>query len=323
MPAAGIRRFLSIRIIGLATGFMLSLALHAAPPRVAVSIPPWHPLAAGITEGIADVDLLLPAGHSPHEGGLAPSTLRSMLSAELVAWTGPLLETGLSRALEQLDESRKLTLSALPEMRSLPLRQSGIHRGHGHGDDGHDHGHDHGHDNVKGMLLDPHLWLAPENARAFALAFTDRMAVMDPANEAAYRQNLAGVLRRIDASEAAIRRDLEALVASPFLVFHDAYQYFEDAFGISSAAAVTLGPDRKPGARKLRTLRQLIQDRSVQCVFTEPQFEPTVVQVLTENLEIRVGMLDPLGANLDPGPDLWFALMEGLRDSLRECLEPV
>lgn len=307
MPRVGIPKLSALRCIAFAVSALVSSALFAEPPRVAVSIPPWHSLAAGVTAGISEVELLLPAGHSPHEGGLAPSTLRAVLNATLVAWTGPQLETGLTRALEQLDSERVLTIASLPGLEVLPLRHSGIH-----------HGHDHGHGSHR--PLDPHLWLSPTNARMFSIALAERLSRMDPENESGYRSNLEKLLRSIDQSEQDIGRDLSILGAAPFVVFHDAYQYFEATFGLSSTAAVTLGPDRSPGARKLRTLRQLIEDQQVRCVFTEPQFEPAVVRVLTEDLGVRVGMLDPLGAEIAAGSELWFLLMEGLRDSLLNCL---
>lgn len=314
---------MSLRGIGLTLALLVSMPLLADPPRLAVSIPPWHSLAASLTRGVSEVTLLLPAGHSPHEGGLAPSMLKSILNADLVIWTGPQLETGIARALDGTASERVMTIASLPALDRLPLRHYGqIH--------GHDHDHDHdpgeGGDTGAGIEgpLDPHLWLSPHNAREFANALTARLMVLDPANGATYQANLVQLLSRIDALAIRIRQDLEPVADAPFLVFHDAYQYFESAFGVASVGAVTLGPDRQPGARKLRELRRLIRDRGVGCVFAEPQFEPSLVEVLIEDLGIRAGTLDPLGARLATGPELWFDLMAGLSDGLLDCLrEPV
>ncbi len=299
-------------------------SVRADAPRIAASIPPLHSLASAVMADVAPVALLLPAGHSPHEGGLAPSTLRDMAGADLVLWSGPGLEAGLVRAIGQLPAEQVITLTLEDGLHLLPPgggEGEGENHAHDHGQDD-DHGHDHGHDHGagEGAAVDPHLWLSSENALAIVDRLVDWLVVSDVDNAARYRDNGAHLRGEIE----DLRNEIDARIAGvrelPFIVFHDAYRYFVEEYGLNQAAAVTLNPVRVPGARRLSGLRALVQSDNVLCVFAEPQFEPRALAVIREGSGARTGILDPLGVGLETGPTLWFQLMRAMGESLAGCL---
>ncbi|RLK50162.1 zinc transport system substrate-binding protein [Alkalispirillum mobile] len=188
--------------------------------------------------------------------------------------------------------------------------------GHGHG---HDHDGDHGHDHHHGEH-DMHLWLSPDVARAFVTALSEKLKAMDPDNAATYRDNAEATLSRIDELDNRLAERLAPLADHAYLVFHDAYQYFEAHYGLSPVGSVTVNPERQPSARRLSELRQRIRDTDARCVFAEPQFRPSLVETLVEDTDAEGGVLDPLGAELAPGPDAWFELMENMASDLEACL---
>ena len=204
------------------------------------------------------------------------------------------------------------------------------HAGHEHGD--HDHvGHDqeNSHDTADATIqgipadrVDPHIWLDPVNAQRIVQALAARLAELDPANKAAYRANAEAVSARIDALDADLAQALQPVRDVPYVVFHDAYHYFEDRYGMRAVGSITLSPDRQPGARRLVEIRDKIGELDARCVFREPQFAPDLVQTVVENTAASVDTLDPLGVDHTAGPDAYLEMMRDLGDSLRGCLSP-
>ncbi|MEQ9199784.1 MAG: zinc ABC transporter substrate-binding protein, partial [Rhodospirillales bacterium] len=200
------------------------------------------------------------------------------------------------------------------------------------GDD-HGHGHDHGkagkHDDHKKAGehaghdhhgADPHIWLDPHNAGAIALQVAEHLSVLDPGHAETYRRNAGEFTAELEALEARLEAVVKPVAGRKYVVFHDAYRYFEDHFGLKPAGAVTLNPDSTPGAAQVLEIAELIRTRGAVCLFAEPQFEPRLVRRLAEGGEVRVGVLDPLGADLEPGPALYPALMTRLAEALAACL---
>jgi zinc transport system substrate-binding protein len=191
------------------------------------------------------------------------------------------------------------------------------HAEHDHEEHGHDShaGHDHGHGEV-----DPHVWLDPENARAMAHAITEELVEHDPGNKATYEANLTALNARLDAEMAEIRDTLAPVKDKGFIVFHDAYQYFEKRFGLSAVGSITVSPEVIPGAERVSAIKAKISELGATCVFAEPQFEPKLIAVVTEGTDARTGTLDPLGAEIPAGPNQYFELMGNLATSLKDCL---
>lgn len=283
--------------------------------QIVASITPLHSLVAGITRGVAEPRLLLNASASPHHYSLRPSQARALEDADLVVWVGPALETFLKRALARSGPDKSLPVMSLSGVTVLPTREDAQFSGKGEDDHGHGHGHTHSKHGD-----DPHIWLDPDNALAIVDGLTSVLSRRAPEHASRFSANAALLRERIGALDSELRELLAPVRGTPFLVFHDAYHGFERHYGVLAAGAVTLNPQRAPGAARIKKLRKRITDKGARCVFSEPQFEPRLVATLLEGTGARTGVLDPMGVGISPGPDAWFALMRRLAGSLHECL---
>ena len=205
------------------------------------------------------------------------------------------------------------------------------HDDHGKKEDDHDHDHDdhgkkeddhddHGHDDHDGHAhgeFDPHIWLDPINAKAMLNEMAEHLIENDPKNEAKYKSNLAKALQEIDKLTIDVMTDLSSSVAS--IVFHDAYQYFEKRFNVNILGAFTVNTDVMPGAEQLAEIREIIEHDKVACVFSEPQFNPDIIKAVAKDMNIKTGVVDPLGATLNPGKSLYFDLIRNMSASFKGC----
>jgi len=338
----------------LAAAALLATVASAAQaaPAVIASIKPVHSLVAGVMEGVGTPHLMLDAAQTPHSFALSPSDAARIAGADLVVWVGPDLESFLVRPIASTaPEGASMELARTEGILRLPVRDGGVWEAHDHdhahetastgqgghdhaehGHDGHDHdGHDHGeheadaaaeagHDHAGAGEIDPHIWLDPANGRVLARAIAVRLAAIDPQNAARYAANAEAVAERIHAAERAAADRLAGVTDRPFMVLHDAYQYFEAHFGLSAIGAITLSPERKPGARRIVEIRERIVTAGAPCLFREPQFPPALVDTVVEGTEARVGVLDPLGVEIPAGPGAYPALIEAIAGSLADCL---
>lgn len=296
--------------------FCIAAAAAAATPRVETTIKPVHSLVAGVMAGVGTPNLLIQGTGSPHAYALRPSEARRLQEADIVFWVGPVLETFLSRPLAALArDARIIALIDSPGLTHLELRDAGTWTGAS----GSDHDHDHDHDHKPGGS-DPHIWLDPANAAAMTKAIATALAAADPAQAARYHANARDQLARISRMQADLAARLAPLRQRPYFVFHDAYQYFEKRFGLHPAGAVTIAPDRAPGARRLVALRTQLRATGARCIFVEPQFTPRTATIIAEGTGARIAVLDPLGAALTPDADAYFTLMEKLGSNLAACL---
>lgn len=335
---------------------LAALPAYAEAPSVVTDIPPVHSLAAQVMDGIGAPQLILPPGASPHGYAMRPSEAQALSEADLVIWIGPELTPWLDRAVDSLaGDVPSLRLLEAPGTRQLEFREGATFEAHDHGDHGNDdhgheehghddhahddHGHDdhahddhahddHGHDDhAHGDDhahdhdgVDPHAWLDPENARAWLGVIAAALAEADPDNAETYMANARAAEADLDTLAADVTAMVEPLQGKPFIVFHDAYHYFEARFGMEAAGAVSLGDASSPGPARLREIRETVTGLGANCVFSEPQFEPNLVTTVTEGTDARSGVLDPLGAALEPGPELYGALIRGLAEGLSDCL---
>ncbi len=196
----------------------------------------------------------------------------------------------------------------------MKQRASGTFESHDHVENSDHAGHDHD------AQYDPHIWLDPENAKAIVENVTKALVAKDPPHAEAYKSNAIALIAKIDALALDIERDLAAVKDKPFIVFHDAYQYFEKRFGLAAAGSVTLSPDQQPSAKRLTAVRKKISELGAVCVFAEPGFQPNLIDAVTEGTKARAGTLDPEGIALQPGPELYFTLMRALATNAVECL---
>lgn len=191
------------------------------------------------------------------------------------------------------------------------------HHDHDHGKEEHakhdHHAHDHGE-------FDFHVWLDPQNAKAFVHEIEKALAKADPANAAKYETNAKALMAKLDALTKEVSEKLEGVKDKSFVVFHDAYQYFENRFGVKAAGSITVSPEIMPGAKRVGEIRDKVQSLGVTCVFAEPQFEPKLVSTVTEGTKAKSGVIDPLGAELPDGQELYFTLIRNMAASIRDCL---
>ncbi len=286
-----------------------------AQAKVVASVKPIHSLVAGVMEGVGEPTLLVKGAASPHTYALKPSDAQALRDAQLVVWVGESLESFLEKPLQTLGKSAKVVeLLDEPGIKVLPVREGAMWGGHDHGHD-HAKGHAHGHAGDDG-----HVWLSPANARAIVEVTAARLAEVDPANAARYRANAERVAARIDALDREMREALEPVRERPFVVFHDAYRYLEESYGLNAVGAISVNPERPPSAKRLRELRATLAKRGAACVFAEPQFEPSLVRTVVEGTTARTGTLDPEGAAIPDGPDLYFTLLRANAKALSDCL---
>ncbi|PWC49132.1 zinc ABC transporter substrate-binding protein ZnuA [Azospirillum sp. TSA6c] len=310
------------------TSATAALPAWAEAPKVVVSIKPIHSLVAAVMRGVGDPVLLVRGGASPHSYTMKPSDAKALSAADLVVWVGPELEGFLEKPLKaNAPKATRLTLMEQTGLTLLQTREGGAWEAHDHGHEEHGHkDHDHkGHDHAADHdddhdELNSHIWLDPANARAIVTATADALAARDPADAEAYRTNADRTLQAIDALDAELKATLAPLKDKPFVVFHDAYQYFEARYDLSAVGSITVSPDRRPSAKRLSAIRAKIAGLNAACVFAEPQFEPTLVRTVVEGTKAKTGVLDPEGADLPEGEALYPTLMRNLAASLRGCL---
>lgn len=326
------RRAIAVLVFSL---LMLGVPVRAADPvpSVVVSIKPIHSLVSGVMAGAGEPVLLIPDTASPHDHALRPSDARALEEADAVFWVGDLMEGFLSDALDTLaGRATVVTLIDTPGIDFLALREGGVWETHDHGDHGHDthdeetHAHEkHDHDDAHGHDDEPvnaHVWLDPTVAKRIVARTVDVLSTIDPARISIYKTNADALLKRLDALDEEIAALLEPVRERPFIVFHDAYPYFERRYGLTVRGSITLDPDHSPGARRVADLRDVIVGRHAVCVFAEPQFEPAIVTSLIEGTPARSGQLDPIGVGLLPGPDVYFQMMRRNAEAMRDCLDP-
>lgn len=294
-----------------------TLAL-AEVPSVVATIKPLHALVAAVMGDLGTPALIVKGAASPHSYSLKPSDAQALQSAKLVFWTGHGLELFLQDSINTLAPNATIVeLSKSPGIELLPPRETGTFEHHNDGDEapaGGAHGHAHGEEQ------DLHFFLDPANAKVMVASIADSLVAADPEHADTYRANAAKETADLDALIAETAAELAPIKDRPFVVFHDAYQYFEKRFGLNVAGSVTLSPEIAPGADRINEIRAKLKTLDAACVFAEPVFDPRIVTVLTEGTTAKQGVLDPEGANLDEGPGLYRQLIENIASSLKACL---
>jgi zinc transport system substrate-binding protein len=323
--------------------FAAALVCFATPalaevPRVVATTKPVHSLVAAVMGDLGTPALIVKGAASPHTYSLRPSDAAELEAADVVFWTGHGMELFLEDAIETLAPGASIVaLSDAPGIVLLPTREGGAFESHEHEGDEHDHnakGHEHehegdehahehesgGHDHEGHGEQDMHFWLDPSNAALMVAAIAETLAAADPENAQTYAANAQRERAALEALTASLDARLAPVRDKPFIVFHDAYQYFERRFGLSVAGSITVTPDSQPSARRVNALRDKLVSAGAVCVFAEPQFEPAIVQTIIGGTSARAGTLDPEGASLSEGPGLYATLVEGIAEALIDCL---
>jgi len=312
--------------IAITTGldYRAGRSLHAnetSELHVAVTIRPLHSLVSGVMEGVGKPDLIIRSGVSPHTYQLKPSDAKALERADIVFWIGPHFEYFLVKPISSM--GKRAELVTLTDIRRLRLYKNRLRPFWS--DDKNDHpthNRRHHFTSVKNELLksDMHIWLDPLNAKQMIGEIVKRVSAADPQNSTRYQMNGRKVEQRLEQLKTDLETGLDHVRDRPLVVFHDAYQYFEKRFKLTKVDTVLVSPDRRPGADTIRLLRRRIAKLRPLCAFAEPQFDPRILRVLLEGSQIQISTLDPLGADLVPGPDLYFDMMRNNGKSLVDCL---
>lgn len=307
-------------------------------PNVAVDIAPVHSLVARVMEGVGHPELILPSGASPHGYSMRPSEAQALQDADIVVWMGADLAPWMEGAIGTLaDDAAVLTLLEADNTTLLEFRESALFETHAHGaeDDHHDeHDEDHvgdhhddqdedhhdAHDEHKHSQHDPHAWLSTANAAPWLDLIATELSAVDPENAETYLANAVAGRDELATLTAEVSATLAPARGSSFIVFHDAFQYFETDFDFPASGAISLGDAEDPSPTRLSEIKKRVQSEGVDCVLAEPQFNPGLVTAVTEGIEVRTGVIDPLGANLEPGVALYPQLIRNIASTLTECM---
>ena len=297
-------------IFTLTAALFLVLTPLKAEISVVTSIKPLHSLTSYIMEGVGEPELIIDGVASPHNFQIKPSHAKMLQNADLVIWIGEDLESFLPTALKSIPKDAVVfELLDQSGLKKLKFREKNIFEGHDdHGHDEHakkeddhdDHGHDdHGHGHGS---FDPHIWLDPANAKVIVKKITNQLSKIDKDNASTYKANSKKVIKDLDGLIKEVKNEINK--DASFVVFHDAYQYFEKRFGLNVIGALTVNPDVMPGAEQLSEIREVIEHEKAKCIFSEPQFNPNIINSIASDTGVKTGVLDPLGANIDKGKNL-------------------
>lgn len=338
------------RSIAIAAALLCSNAAYAEAPRVVADIAPLHSLVAKVMGDVAQPKLLIEPTSSPHSYALRPSQAVALEEAHIVFFTSDGLTPWITTPLETL-ASDALVIEVMADEANVHFeyRDSGGDHDHGHGheddhsddhaddhkedhDDDHadthdeDHADDHKEDHADGHRdghsdegLDPHGWLDPENAKIWLVQIAEALAKKDPENAVTYQVNAQAALVELTALMVKLKAQLEPVKGNPYLVLHDAFQYFDRRFELNFASSIALGDASTPSPARIAKAQEILEESNAACVFTEPQQSDKLVKVVIEGTDVKTGELDAIGARLLPGPDLYTSLLQGLADSFAIC----
>ena len=308
--------------------------------KVVTTIKPLHSLISRIMETRGEPQLIIEGTNNPHTFVFKPSHAKMIEEADIVFWIGEDLEAFMEKPLNSLaKDTKKIVFMDSEFIEKIEFREKNIfddhdgheeeHEGHedeheGHEDDdvhedeheGHDDDHKDAHAHAHGEF-DPHIWLDPENAKEMVKIIRDELIKIDPEGQRQYSVNTAGATLELDNLINSVEKELSKDIS--YIVFHDAYQYFENRFGVIPAGALTLNPDVLPGAKQIADIQDVINDKGIKCIFSEPQYNPKIIETLGNDMNVSTGVIDPLGAFIEAGPTMYVELINGIANSIKEC----
>ena len=316
-----------------------------AEVNVVTTIKPLHSLVSSVMKGVGEPSLIIEGTNNPHTFVFKPSHAEMIENADIVFWIGEDLEAFMEKPLDSLAKNAKtISFMDLASIEKLKFREQNIfddhdghddHDDHGHKDDDHDDHDDHDghddehdghddhdehaghHDGHNHGEFDAHIWLDPANAKEMVLEISHELSELDPSNKSKYEDNASKTIVALDKLIEDVDKSLSKDIS--YIVFHDAYQYFEKRFGVIPAGALTLNPDVLPGAKQIADIQDVINDKGIKCIFSEPQYNPKIIETLGNDMNISTGVMDPLGAYIDAGPSMYNELINEIANSVKNC----
>ncbi|MDC0611723.1 zinc ABC transporter substrate-binding protein [Vibrio sp.] len=279
------------------------LAKSAFALNVLTTIKPIQMITYELTQGVTVPEVLLSSTASPHDYALKPSDIKKINQADLIVWFGEGLEPFLKQIVAKQDGSEVITLSQLPNVNF-----------HQFGEEHHDDGHHHG-------TVNPHFWLGPDVTQQVAVALVEKLKEVDPEHSAQYDNNLSQFVEKLNSVDKSIETRLKPVANKPYFVFHDAYGYFEEHYGLDSLGHFTVSPERKPGAKTLVHIRSTLNQYHNVCIFAEPQFTPAIIESVTRGTDAKIGHLDPLGTDIEVKAGSYFSFLNEIATQFEQCLK--
>ncbi len=282
---------------------------QAEPLHVAVSVKPLHSIVASIMAGTGSApSLIVTGGNSPHGFQLKPSQLQAIAHTDVLFYMADTFEPFLRPAIAQAQEGALIVaVGEKAPVRLLPLREGGLWEP----DEDEEHGE---------AAQDYHLWLSPANGAVMAQFVAETLAARDPAHKETYLANARDLRARLMQLDGEIRAATAPAKGKPYIVFHDAYHYYEERYGLTPAGSITVEPDQPVSAKRIGALRQKIRQTQARCVFREPQFPSPLTETVVEGTMARTALLDPEGSSITPGPELYEALLRQVTQQFLRCL---
>ena len=295
-------------------GLWLSGMVSADVPQVTTDIPVTHSLVTRVMAGIGTPDLIVNRGASPHDYSLRPSNAASLEAADLVFWISSELTPWLEGALKTLAADAKvIELMDTKASTVLPFRDGATFETHSHR-------HKHDEDEHATVNIDPHGWLDPDNGKTWLDVIATELSKIDPENTDIYFDNVSQGKTDIDAVISEIDATLATFRGTNFIVYHDAYQYFERRFDVLAAGSISMGDVSDPSPARIAEIRQTVEELDMTCVFSEPQFNPELVATVVDGSKARARVIDPLGTRLALGADFYLNLLRNIAQTMASCL---
>jgi len=295
-------------------GLWLSGMVSADVPQVTTDIPVTHSLVTRVMAGIGTPDLIVNRGASPHDYSLRPSNAASLEAADLVFWISSELTPWLEGALKTLAADAKvIELMDAKGSTVLPFREGSTFETHSHR-------HKHDEDEHATVNVDPHGWLDPYNGKTWLDVIAMELSKIDPENTDIYFDNVSQGKTDIDAVISEIDATLAPFRGTNFIVYHDAYQYFERRFDVLAAGSISMGDVSDPSPARIAEIHQTVEELDMTCVFSEPQFNPELVATVVDGTKARARVIDPLGTRLTLGADFYLNLLRNIAQTMASCL---
>ena len=306
-------KHLAVTVIAALVSFV---PVHNANAKdIVVTIKPLHSLVTGVVGNTAKTHLMVSGNQSPHGFKFKPSQVKLLNNSAVVFYIGDTFETFMEKAFDNIPSNVvKVPVAEKARLKLLPYREGGPWEEDKH--EGHDHGHEGHHDEDGG---DMHAWLDPDNAIKMIKAITRELSKVYPENRDIYKANARSYVQKIIALDSELSAALSNSKEFPFIVFHDAYQYFEKHYGLNGVGSITFDPHDFPSPKRLKEIRGKLNEMSAACVFSEPQFSDRLVRTVIKGTSAKTALIDPLGSNIKAGPNLYFELLSEMAGSFKRC----